>query len=183
MKTNYSKELIDTLKHSQKIKQIYKTWERSKTGYKYPEKGAAYKNYLLIYCYGKIETIFKHLVADYFAQESMPQRCKQFADKIRERLPSNLTKDGINRFIREECGSDWLTELHTREKSTTYRCIHNRNYTYYDVILAVNFLTNLRNSFAHGQECYTGSIDDIIVYYKKSIVWLYEIDDVINKFQ
>jgi hypothetical protein len=51
MKAEYIQELYDTLDHARKIKGVYKSWERSKTGFKYPEKGAAYKNYLLSpYC-------------------------------------------------------------------------------------------------------------------------------------
>ena len=47
MKSEYIQELNDTLSEARKIRKIFKDWERSKTGYKYPEKGAAYKNYLL----------------------------------------------------------------------------------------------------------------------------------------
>lgn len=180
MKAEYCQELYDTLAHARKIRQVYKKWERSKTGFKYPEKGAAYKNYLLIICYGKIERIFKNLVADYFNKQGMPQRCQQFGNKIREKLPGSLAKDKLNKFIGDDCSKLWLDEIKRRDRDPSYRCKHKSKYSFSDTYVAVTSLTNARYAFAHGDSPYAGSIDDLIQYYIKAIVWLYEIDDIIN---
>ena len=181
MKAKYHQELYDTLHHARKMRQIYKSWERSKTGYKYPEKGAAYKNYLLILCYGKMENIFKNLLADYFTKPGMPHRCEQFGNKIREKLPGSMAKDRLNKFIGDECSKAWLDEIKRRDTDSAYRCRHKKTYSFSDTYFAVTSLTNARRTFAHGDSPYTGSIDDLIQYYIKAIVWLYEIDDIINR--
>lgn len=180
MKTEYHQELYDTLAHARKIRQVYKSWERSKTGIKYPEKGTAYKNYMLIVCYGKIEHIFKNIVADYFTKPGMPQRCEQFGNKIRDRLPGSMAKDRLNKFIKDECSEAWFNEIKRRCDIPTHRCKHKARYSFSDTYVAVTSLTNARHNFAHGDSPYTGSIDDLLQYYIKAIVWLYEIDDIID---
>lgn len=180
MKIEYNQELYDTLSHARKIRQVYRSWERSKTGFKYPEKGAAYKNYLLIVCYGKIEHVFKNILADYFTKVGMPQRCQRFGNKIRERLPGSMTKEKLNNFIKEECSEEWFLEIKRRTDDITHKCKHKRNLSFADAYIAVTSLTNARHNFAHGDSPYTGSIDDLLQYYIKAIDWLYEIDDIIN---
>ena len=159
---------------------MYKSWERSKTGIKYPEKGTAYKNYMLIVCYGKIEHIFKSIVADYFTKPGMPQRCEQFGNRIRERLPGSLVKEKLYHFIGEECSKAWLAEIKNRNNDPNYKCKYKPRYSFSDTYVAVTSLTNARHNFAHGDSPYTGSIDDLLQYYIKAIVWLYEIDDIID---
>ena len=181
MKSEYIQELNDTLSEVRKIRKIFKDWERSKTGYKYPEKGAAYKNYLLIVCYGKIERIFKNIIGDYFTQPSMPQRCMQFGNTIREKLPGSMAKDRMNHFIKEECSSAWLDEIKKREANVTYKCKRFPRFTFADAYMGLTSLTNARHNFAHGESPYTGSVDDLIDYYQKSMAWLYEMDDIISK--
>ena len=180
MKVEYIQELNDTLNHAKSIRKIYISWERSKTGFKYPEKGAAYKNYMLIACYGKIERIFKTLIFDYFTQPSMPQKCIQFGNKIHDQLPGSLAKERLNEFIKKECSSEWYDEIKRRLGNPAHQCKHDNRYSFSDTYMAVTFLTNARHNFAHGDSPYTGSVDDLILYYKKAIVWLYEIDDIIN---
>ena len=180
MKTEYNEELYDTLNKAREIRRLYKKWERSKTGYKYPEKGEAYKNYMLIVCYGKIEHIFKNILADYFTQLNMPQRCKRFGNKIREKLPGSLAKDKLNQFIKEECSEEWYNEIKRRSNDPLYKCKHKKTLSFSDAYVAVTSLTNARHNFAHGDSPYTGSIDDLLQYYIKSIEWLYEIDNIIN---
>jgi hypothetical protein len=179
MKADYKEELEDTLNHAKKIRKLYKNWESSKTGYKYPEKGIAYKNYLLICCYGKIEHVFKNIVADYFISTGMPLRCVRFGNKIRERLPGSMARDVLNKFIKEECSEEWFKEIKHRE-DTASKCSHNKSYSFKDAYIGLTSLTNIRHNFAHGTSTYTGNIDDIITYYLKSIAWLYEIDDIIS---
>ena len=180
MKAEYIQELYDTLDHARKIKGVYKSWERSKTGFKYPEKGAAYKNYLLIVCYGKIEHVFKNILADYFTKSGMPQKCVQFGNKIRDKLPGSMARDKLNKYIKEECSEAWFSEIKRRTDDPAHRCKRKRDYSFSDAYMAVTSLTNARHKFAHGETPYTGSIDDLLLYYIKSIVWLYEIDDIIN---
>ncbi len=180
MKIEYVTELNDTLRCAREIRKIYKNWEQSKTGYRYPEKGAAYKNYLLILCYGKVERIFKNIVADYFTNSGMPQRCVRFGNKLRDKLEGSLAKDRLNNYIKEQCSEDWFNEIKRRTNDASYKCKRHRQYTFFEVYNAVTSLTNARHNFAHGDMPYTGSIDDLLIYYKKSIAWLYEIDDIIN---
>ncbi len=181
MRIEYTQEIKDILLQAKKIVAIYKSWERSKTGYKYPEKGAAYKNYLLILCYGNIEHVFKNLIADYFTRPGMPSRCRRFGEKIRERLPGSMSKDRLNNFFKEECSELWYDEIKRRCGDINYRCIKNKKFSMNDTYVALTSLTNARHDFAHGENPYTGKIDDLLLYYRKSIVWLYEIDDIIIK--
>lgn len=180
MKPEYQQELSDTLLLARKICRIYKNWERSKTGYKYPEKGMAYKNYMLIVCYGKVEFIFKNMVADYFTQPQFPQRCRQFGNKIRDRLPGSMAKSSLNNFIKTECSTAWYDEIKRRVDDPTYHCRRHRRHSFSDTYLAVTSLTNARHNFAHGDAPYTGSINDLLQYYIKAIAWLYEIDNIIQ---
>lgn len=180
MKTEYANEIKDILVQVKKITTIYKRWERSKTGYKYPEKGAAYKNYLLILCYGNIEHLFKNIIADYFVRSSMPQRCQRFGEKIRERLPGSMAESILNKFIKEECSELWFNEIKNRCNDVSNKCYYNKKYSMKDTYIALSSLTNARHDFAHGDKPYTGKIEDLVLYYKKSIVWLYEIDNIIK---
>ncbi len=180
MKIEYAEALNETLDHAKKISAIYKSWERSKTGFKHPEKGAAYKNYLLIVCYGKIEYVFKNMVADYFTGPNMPQRCVQFGNTLRDRMTGSLAKDRLNHFIKNECSEDWFNEIKRRDSDITYKCKKYKSYTFAEAYIALTSLTNNRHNFAHGDKAYTGSIDNLIQYYKKAVAWLYEIDDIIN---
>ena len=181
MKSNYENELKDGLHYARKVRRLHKTWEQSKTGYKYPEKGVAYKNFLLIYCYGKIEYYFKQLLFDYFTKLGMPQRCVNFGNSIKDKLPGSMTKSRLNDWIKKECSDQWFNEINRRCNDSSYRCVHNSRYTFNDVDLALTSLTNNRHKLAHGESLYAGSVEDIIQYFEKSIVWLYEIDDIINK--
>ena len=180
MKTNYVNAIKDILVQVRKVVLIYKKWERSKTGYKDPEKGAAYKNYLLILCYGNIEHVFKNIIADYFVQATMPQKCQGFGEKIRERLPRSMAESVLNNFIKEECSELWFNEIKTRCNDVNYRCRYCKKYSMKDTYIALTSLTNARHAFAHGDNPYTGTIEDLVLYYKKSIVWLYEIDNIVS---
>lgn len=132
MKAEYTQELYDTLDHARKIKSVYKSWERSKTGFKYPEKGAAYKNYLLIVCYGKVEHVFKNILADYFTQSGMPQKCVQFGNKIRDKLPGSMARDKLNKYIKEECSEAWFSEIKKRTEDAAHKCKHKKRYSFSD---------------------------------------------------
>lgn len=181
MKEEYKNELKDALKYALKIKNTYKSWEKTKTHFKHTEKGVAYKNFLLIYCYGKIEKIFKQIVADYFTKKSMPERCVNFGNSIRDRLPGSLTKDRLNKWIKDECSQKWFDEITYRCRDVNNKCKRNKKYKFNDMYLALTSLTNLRHDLAHGSNLFNGNPDDLIDYFKKSIIWLYEIDDIIMK--
>lgn len=181
MKREYKDELKDAFSYALKIRRMFKSWEKTKNHHKHPEKGVAYKNFLLIYCYGKIEFYFKQIISDYFVRPCMPERCISFGNKIRERLPGSMTKGMLNEWIKKECSTKWFDEIDYRCKDPSNKCKRNKNYKFNDMYLALTSLTNLRHDLAHGTKLYLGNPDDLIDYFKKSIIWLYEIDDIINK--
>lgn len=181
MKIDYTNDLIDALQYSRKINKYYKLWQKSKTSFKHPEKGMAYKNFLVIYCYGKIEHTFKKIVSDYFLQSGMPRRCIDFGNKIREILPGSMAKDKLNNWIKKECSEEWFNEIDKYCKDRNKFCKKKKNLLFKDAYLALTSLTNLRHDLAHGTKLYLGNPDDIITYFIKSIAWLYEIDDIIKK--
>ena len=181
MKREYKDELKDALSYALRIRKMFKNWERTKRHYLHPEQGEAYKNFLLIYCYGKIEFYFKRILSDYFLNPNMPQRCISFGNEIRKRFPGSMAKDKLNDWIKKECSPKWYEEIDKRCKDRNSKCKRNKNYKFNDMYFALTSLTNLRHDLAHGTKLYSGSPDDLIDYFKKSIVWLYEIDDIINK--
>lgn len=180
MKNEYITNLKDAKKHIKLVRKYFDDWQKTDYSIKTPAKGATYKNYILIYAYGTIEYTFKNLIADYFCASGMPQRCIQFGNKIRDRLPGSMAKDMLNKFIGEECSKLWLQELKKRCDDTTTKCKINNKITVDDAYIALTSLTNSRHAFAHSAKPYTGEIDDLMNYYKKSVAFLYEIDDIIN---
>lgn len=182
MNVEYSNGLASALEEANRINKIYKAWENSQDFLVNPIKGTAYKNYILIRCYGQIEKTVRNILADYFTSKGMPQLCIQFGNKIRDRLHASLTKDLFPNFIKNNCSELWFVEIKRRQTDATYRCIKNHCYSFLDAFLGLTSLTNNRNSFAHGSSPYTQSIDDLIVYYEQSIVWLYELDDIVQNF-
>lgn len=180
MKIEYTNDLKDALKYARTIKNCYNAWQKSKSGYKHQEKGVAYKNFLLIFCYGKIENTFKKIISDYFLRNGMPQRCIDFGNKIRDALPGSMAKDKLNNWIRKECSIKWFDEIDKRCKDKNWFCKKNRTLLFNDAYLALTSLTNLRHDLAHGTNLYSGRPEDIITYFIKSIAWLHEIDDIIK---
>lgn len=180
MKSDYTTNLKETEAHLRIVKNYFKRWQKTKHSIKTPEIGAAYKNYILIYAYGTIEKTFKNIIADHFCTPGMPQRCIQFGNKIRDQLPGSMAKERLNKFIKDECSKLWYDELARRCNDTTYKCKKNKKITVDDAYIALTSLTNSRHDFAHSAKPYTGKIDNLMEYYKKSVAFLYEIDDIIN---